>query len=134
MTGVQDTLKQFNNTVPIALDLTFGKDSKIGSKLIENFNIQSATRMTEYENLKNQLTEMLQDMIEEGASAIEINEAAQEIIGKMRDLYKQVEDFNRQFGETKFKLKYGSVDFGKEGLMGQPDIESYKEVLKNYAH
>jgi hypothetical protein len=130
MTGVQDTLKQFNNTVPIALDLTFGKDSKIGSKLIENFNIQSATRMTEYENLKNQLTEMLQDMIEEGASAVEINEAAQEIIGKMRDLYKQVEDFNRQFGETKFKLKYGSVDFGKEGLMGQLDIESYKEVLK----
>lgn len=129
MTNVQDALKQYDKTIPLAFDVTFGKDSPTGSRLIENFNLQSAERMIEVENIRKDLTKTLQDLIERGASAVEIKEATQIYFKKYQEFLDGVAELNRQVRQTEIDIKFGQVDFGVEGLSDKLEIESYKKVL-----
>lgn len=130
MANVQDALRQYDAIIPLAFDVTFGKDSETGKRLIENFNLQSAEKMIEYENVRKEWTRTLQELIERGASSVEIKEATQTYYEKVQEFFSEVARLNKQIREKEMELRFGAVDFGSEGLTDKLDFESWKKVLE----
>lgn len=130
MANVQDALRQYDAIIPLAFDVTFGKDSETGKRLIENFNLQSAEKMIEYENVRKEWTRTLQELIERGASSVEIKEATQTYYAKVQEFFSEVARLNKQIREKEMEIRFGAVDFGSEGLTDKLDFESWKKVLE----